>query len=119
MLRISWTQKVSNVRGLQRVARSRELLLITKTRKVQYLGHVLRDERYQLFQLIMMGKVEGKRRVKRRKKSWLRNIHEWTIVSHFRGNIVSLGARSREVRLADGQPTVVERHKERERERER
>ncbi|CAH2232404.1 jg20997 [Pararge aegeria aegeria] len=68
MLRISWTQKVSNVRVLQRVARSRELLLIIIKRKVKYLGHVLRHERYQLLQLIMMGKVEGKRRVGRRKK---------------------------------------------------
>ncbi|CAH2232884.1 jg1204 [Pararge aegeria aegeria] len=73
MLRISWTQKVSNVRVLQRVARSRELLRIIKKR----------NERYQLLQLIMMGKVEGKRRVGRRKKSWLRNIREWT-------NIVSV-----------------------------
>ncbi|CAH2245603.1 jg6532 [Pararge aegeria aegeria] len=83
MLRISWTQKVSNVRVLERVARSRELLLIIKERKVTYLGLVLRHERYQLLQLIMMGKVEGKRRVGRRKKSWLRNIREWT-------NIVSV-----------------------------
>ncbi|CAH2217248.1 jg20683 [Pararge aegeria aegeria] len=67
MLR-SWTQKVSNVRVLQRVARSLELLLIIKKRKVKYLGHVLRHERYQLLQLIMMGKVEGERRVERRKK---------------------------------------------------
>ncbi|CAH2232123.1 jg20798 [Pararge aegeria aegeria] len=87
MLRISWTQKVSNVRVLQRVARSRELLLIIKKRKVEYLGHVLRHERYQLLRLIMMGKVEGKRRVPTRrlrrfwrKKSWLRNIREWTNV---------------------------------------
>ncbi|XP_039756529.1 uncharacterized protein LOC120631148 [Pararge aegeria] len=85
MLRISWTQKVSNVRVLQRVARSRELLLIIKKRKVEYLGHVLRHERYQLLRLIMMGKVEGKRRVGRRKKSWLRNIREWT-------NVVSVEA---------------------------
>ncbi|KPI93474.1 hypothetical protein RR46_10734 [Papilio xuthus] len=34
--------------------------------------------RYKLLQLIMMGKIEGKRRAGRRKKSWLRNIREWT-----------------------------------------
>ncbi|CAH2240830.1 jg13459 [Pararge aegeria aegeria] len=44
---------------------------------------VLRRERYQLLQLIMMGKLEVKRRVGRRKKSWLRSIREWT-------NIVSV-----------------------------
>lgn len=81
MLRISWTQKVSNVKVLQRVARSRELLLTIKKRKVDYLGHILRHERYQLLQLIMMGKIAGKRRAGRRKKSWLRNIREWTNIA--------------------------------------
>ncbi|KAL4701932.1 hypothetical protein ACJJTC_004577 [Scirpophaga incertulas] len=33
---------------------------------------------YDLLQLIMMGKVAGKRRVGGRKKSWLRNIRQWT-----------------------------------------
>lgn len=81
MLRISWTQKVSNVRVLQRVGKSRELLQTINKRKVAYLGHVLRHEKYELLQLIMMGKVAGKRRVGRRKKSWLRNIREWTNIS--------------------------------------
>ncbi|CAG9787492.1 unnamed protein product [Diatraea saccharalis] len=35
-------------------------------------------QRYDLLQLIMMGKVAGKRKVGGRKKSWLRNIREWT-----------------------------------------
>ncbi|CAH2216164.1 jg5133, partial [Pararge aegeria aegeria] len=37
--------------------KSRDLLLIIKKRKVKYLGHVLRHERYQLLQLILMGKA--------------------------------------------------------------
>lgn len=81
MLRISWTQKVTNVRVLQRVGRSRELLQTIKRRKVGYLGHVLRHDRYQLLQLIMIGKVVPKRRVGRRKRSWLRNIREWTNIA--------------------------------------
>lgn len=81
MLRIGWTKKVSNVKVLQRVARNRELLPTIKKRKVEYLGHVLRHERYQLLQLIMMGKVAGKRRAGRRKKSWLHNIREWTNIA--------------------------------------
>ncbi|CAH2242185.1 jg22897 [Pararge aegeria aegeria] len=43
-----------------------------------HIWHVLRHERYALLQLIMMGKVAGRRGVGRRKKSWLRNIREWT-----------------------------------------
>ncbi|KAI8422973.1 hypothetical protein MSG28_014063 [Choristoneura fumiferana] len=36
------------------------------------------DHRVTNDETIMMGKIEGKRRVGRRKKSWLRNIREWT-----------------------------------------
>lgn len=78
MLRIGWTQKVTNDEVLRRVNQKRELLQTVKQRKVAYLGHVMRHDRYELLQLIMMGKVAGKRKVGRRKKSWLRNIREWT-----------------------------------------
>ncbi|KPJ12975.1 hypothetical protein RR48_01846 [Papilio machaon] len=59
----------------------RELLQTIKKRKVAYLGHVLRHKDYDLLQLIMMGKIAGKRRTGRRKKSWLRNIKEWTNIA--------------------------------------
>lgn len=78
MLRISWTQKIRNDTVLQRVHTSRKMMLLIKKRKIEYLGHVLRHDRYRLLQLIMMGKVEGRRRAGRRRKSWLRNIREWT-----------------------------------------
>ncbi|XP_022835160.1 uncharacterized protein LOC111362674 [Spodoptera litura] len=77
MLRISWTQRVSNESVLHRVQMTRKIMQTIKKRKIEYLGHVLRHDRYSLLQLIMMGKVEGKRRAGRRRKSWLRNIREW------------------------------------------
>uniref|UniRef100_A0A2A4J795 Reverse transcriptase domain-containing protein n=1 Tax=Heliothis virescens TaxID=7102 RepID=A0A2A4J795_HELVI len=78
MLRISWTQRIKNETVLRRVHMPRKLMPIIKKRKIEYLGHVLRHDRYGLLQLIMMGKVEGKRPAGRRRKSWLRNIREWT-----------------------------------------
>ncbi|KAG7308497.1 hypothetical protein JYU34_005707 [Plutella xylostella] len=81
MLRISWVHKVTNEEVLRRVGRSRELTLTIKLKKTSYLGHVLRHDRYRLLQVIVMGKVEGKRRVGRRRKSWLRNVREWTGVA--------------------------------------
>ncbi|CAH2266792.1 jg18921 [Pararge aegeria aegeria] len=62
----------------RRVGCQRELWKTVKKKKVAYLGHVLRHDRYRLLQLIMMGKVAGKRRIGRKRKSWLRNIREWT-----------------------------------------
>ncbi|CAH2231744.1 jg7157 [Pararge aegeria aegeria] len=56
----------------------RELWKTLKKKKVAYLGHVLLYDRYMLLQLIKMGKVAGKRRIGRKRKSWFRNIREWT-----------------------------------------
>ncbi|CAH2229128.1 jg5218 [Pararge aegeria aegeria] len=78
LLKISCTQKVTNEEVLRRVGCQRELWKTVKKKKVAYLGHVLRHDRYRKLQLIMMGKVSGKRRIGRKRKSWLRNIREWT-----------------------------------------
>ncbi|CAH2245137.1 jg2391 [Pararge aegeria aegeria] len=74
MLKTSWT----NEEVLLRVGCQRELWKSVKKKKVAYVGHVLRHDRYRLLQLIMMGKVAGKRCIGRKRKSWLRNIKEWT-----------------------------------------
>jgi len=42
------------------------------------LGHVLRDVKYQLIQLIVQGKIDGVRGQGRRQTSWLKNIRQWT-----------------------------------------
>ncbi|XP_045783253.1 uncharacterized protein LOC123879530 [Maniola jurtina] len=78
MLHISWTAKVSNAEVLARMQKKTELVKTIKQRKISYLGHILRHDRYRLLQIIMVGKIAGKRVVGRRKKSWLRNIREWT-----------------------------------------
>ena len=77
MLQISWVQRVRNDEVLRRVKKSRELMKNIKRRKVAYLGHVLRYERYHLLQTIMMGKIEGKRRVGRRNPNMSR-LRRWS-----------------------------------------
>jgi len=42
-----------------------------------YFGHVMRDEKYQLIQLILQGKIDGIRGQGRRRTSWLKNIRQW------------------------------------------
>ncbi|CAH2243810.1 jg12722 [Pararge aegeria aegeria] len=51
-------------------------LITLDMRHHMFKGHM--PDRYELLQLIMRGKVLGRRGVGRRKKSWLRNIREWT-----------------------------------------
>jgi hypothetical protein len=77
MLRIPWVQRVTNVEVLRRMCKQKELLRIIKERKMQYLGHVLRGERYELLQVILEGKVQGKRSVGRRQNSWLKDLRRW------------------------------------------
>ncbi|CAG9836622.1 unnamed protein product, partial [Diabrotica balteata] len=45
--------------------------------KLEYLGHIMRGEKYELLRNIMQGKIKGRRSVGRRKISWLRNLREW------------------------------------------
>lgn len=54
------------------------MLRVIKRRKTAYLGHVMRGKRYQFLQLIIEGTIEGRRGLRRKKMSWLRNIRHWT-----------------------------------------
>ncbi|KAL3267530.1 hypothetical protein HHI36_011652 [Cryptolaemus montrouzieri] len=85
MLRVSWVEHVTNEDILRRTGLiDRELFENIKRRKIGYLGHVLRGERYHFQRLILQGKIEGgKRGVGRRKLSWLRNIRQWTGIQDF------------------------------------
>lgn len=78
VLKISWTERITNEEVLRRVGKERELLTTNKRRKVAYLGHIMRNQKYDILQLIIEGKIEGKRGIGRKKMSWLRNIRQWT-----------------------------------------
>ena len=78
MLRIPWVHHVSNETVLQRIDRQLEYLANIKRRKLEYFGHIMRNEKYHLLQLILQGKIEGRRSAGRRRISWLRNLRTWT-----------------------------------------
>lgn len=48
---------------------TKELLNTIKERKMQYLGHVMRGDRYEILRLIIEGKVQEKRSVGRPQNS--------------------------------------------------
>lgn len=53
-------------------------MYIIKKRKLEYLGHVMRNkDRYSLLQTIIQGKILGRRGPGRRRISWLRNLRTW------------------------------------------
>lgn len=77
ILRVKWTDKVTNMEILKRIKKEKEIIITVKKRKLQYLGHVMRGEKYHLLQLILQGKIQGKRSVGRRRHSWMRNLRDW------------------------------------------
>lgn len=78
ILKIPWTDHVPNIEVLRRMNLDRQLLKTVKNRKISYLGHLMRNDKYKFIQTILKGKIEGKRARGRRELSWLKNIQEWT-----------------------------------------
>ena len=68
-------------RSLNRMGKEMEVLYEVKRRRFEYFGHINRNGKYRLLQLVMEGKIEGKRRPGRTKTYWLKNLRDWYIVS--------------------------------------
>lgn len=78
ILKISYVDHVTNIEVLQRMTKEKEVLNLVKQRKLEYLGHVMRnEEKYRVLQLVMQGKVFGRRGPGRRRISWLKNLRQW------------------------------------------
>ena len=77
ILKISWTQKIANVEVLNGMKTAPELLDIVKRRKLAYLGHIMRGERYEILRFIIEGKLKGKRSIGRRQNSWMKDLRRW------------------------------------------
>ena len=84
MLRIPCTDRLRNEEVVRRAGlEDRELFRHIREKKIAYLGHILRGERYHFQRLILQGKIaRGKRGLGRKKLSWLRNIRQWTGIQH-------------------------------------
>ena len=59
MLKISWTERVSNEQVLNRAGAKREMMRMIRRRQLRFLGHVMR--RQQLESSCITGRLEGRR----------------------------------------------------------
>ena len=66
--------KITNNEVLIRMNKHKELVLAVKERKILYLGHVMRGERYEILRLIIEAKIQGIRSVRRRRYFWLKGL---------------------------------------------
>ena len=77
ILRISWIERVRNIEVLDKMHKNKELMSTIKERKLRYIGHLMRGDRYEILRLIIEGKIQGKRSVGRRQNSWLKDLRRW------------------------------------------
>jgi len=52
MWRIPWTDRIANAEVLNRMQKECEIVNAIKKRKLQYLGYIMRGQKYTLLQLI-------------------------------------------------------------------
>ena len=74
MLRVSWRDRVTNEEVLRRVGQQRTLLAELRKRQMNFLGHVLRNEKVE--HLCLTGMIEGRRARGRQRVKYLDSIVE-------------------------------------------
>ena len=76
MLRISWTDKITNESVLQTINNPLQITNIIKKKKLQYFGHLMRHN--NISRTLLDGHINGKRSRGRPRAMWSHNIIEWT-----------------------------------------
>lgn len=79
MMRIPYTDHVTNLEVLRRTNSKKFLRDEITNRKLQYFGHIVRREKIQ--RLLMDGKIEGCRGRGRPRRTWVKDITEATVMS--------------------------------------
>ena len=68
--------RVINDEVLRRINKSKKLINILKIRKLSYFGPIMRNLKYQFLQLIIQGKIAGRRGPGRWRISWQKNLRQ-------------------------------------------
>ena len=88
MMRIPWTDRVTNEEVLRRAGVERKLIMEIRIRQMSFVGHIIRKD--GLENLALTGKIEGKRGRGRKRMNWMTSLNAW---------ITERGAGQREVEL--------------------
>ena len=79
MMRVSWTERMTNEEVLERAGTKRCLLRAIRKRQLKFLGHVIRKE--ELEHLCVTGKISGKRSRGRRRLAYIAGLSRWMNVA--------------------------------------
>ena len=112
-LKIPWTARITNEELYRRIGGERKLLKIIKKKKenlILWPYYAKHKVPATILQLIIEGKIEGRRGIGRKKMSWLRNIRHWTGIRMVQGLIhVSRNREEMENVVANIHP-LMDRH---------
>lgn len=80
MLKIAWSDRVTNEEVLIRIGEQRKLLSTIKSRKLRLFGHLVRHDSLQ--KRLIEGQLNGRRVRGRPMTTWMTNISAWTGLSY-------------------------------------
>ena len=106
ILKIPWTAKMKNEELLGVMDCKRSLLDSIKYRKTVYFGHVVKHQSSQ--KIFLEGKIEGRKGRGRPRKTWYKNIEDWTGMKFQDGSRIAQNRRSFKsivVNLLEGEGT--------------
>ena len=77
ILRLSWTQKVTNVEVRRRLNINEDIMQTIIRRKMTLFGHVCRMKNTRKIKSVMLGEMDGTARRGRPTREWLDDIRDW------------------------------------------
>ena len=75
IMRISWTDHLTNEEVLRKAKTERSLIKTIRKRQLQFLGHIMRKERLE--NLMLTGYTDGKRDKGRQRQTYLGSLSRW------------------------------------------
>ena len=95
ILRISYTEHITNEEVLRRMSTRRQLIFVIRTQQMSFLGHILRHKEIET--IVATGKVEGKRSRGRQRLTYCKSLSNWIGISEVE---MTRAARERKERSA-------------------
>lgn len=68
---------ITNDEVLRRMNLEEVSLYTIRKKKLEYASHLMRNNKYGMFQLLINRKINGKRGIDRGSVSWLKNLWSW------------------------------------------
>jgi hypothetical protein len=80
MLKIKWTERITNEEVLRIVGEKRNIMITVRKRRGRFIGHILRHS--SLLKAVLVGEISGKNYRGRPRMEYIGQIMNWGLVTH-------------------------------------